>query len=682
MSSKARQPLRSAADILKSRGITRLVYFHSDHFEPWRYVPGRPADYALAVEDVRTYVAASGAHEFGRRATLFYKANVNFLVAPERRLWRADPTDAIGFVPSTPQAETQAQEILDLLAGRELQLHIHHENVTWNDRMRDEAMRAHLDAPAHRRFDEARFELLLRLNLDMLERQPGFDRGRWFFVHGHWALNGADPHECTLVREIEILRRNGCLGDFTQPSGRPHTDSRLEEPYLARPVPLAKGYDRPDAEPIAAAGAGEVPADRFLVWASRINHRFTSIDHYSSFVHDRMADPQLFARANAEQGFAHDGVLYVKTHAHTMQPIYWQEDGCGPFPHAHPGIIAELGALFDAADEAGAAVEFATASEAFDRLMAAPRPAPADLVARYALGEGDAMAGVGCDIVFRGADGGANSAPPLAPAATALPPLAQASPDAGANASIWPTIVPLAPVQREGAPPTVTAHADAELLALAETLHMVVQPPGSVPPEQEPPFAAEIAAAACIEAARLDRDMPLVVIGCGDGLLATLLAMHGRHVVGIDADEALIAQARDIAARAIARGELARPPRFEQAHFPGWRPADIGLERATAIVAGIISPDGASGQGAFVRGLSCFDRAIVDLARFFVVRGTAYEQSRLIDLFDHAGFAPPQMIAGAGEEARFAIFSPARRHKPLAWAGRLLRSFGLAGAVR
>jgi hypothetical protein len=438
----------SPADILKARGIRRLVYFHCDHFEPFRPVPGRAPDLGLALGDVERYLERSATRDFARAATLFYKANVNYLVDARRSLWRADPADLLGFVPPTAEGEALSARILGALSGdgRELQVHIHHENVTWNDRIRDDRVRAYLDPLENRRFDEARFELLVRLNLDLLAKQANFDPARWFFVHGHWALNASDPHECTLVREIEILRRNGCLGDFTQPAGRPHVDARLGEPYLARPVARAKGYDRPEAAPMAAAGALAVPDDRFLIWAAPIDHSVSSIDHYASFVRDRIAVPGRFARAQAAGAYAHDGVLYVKTHAHSMQPVYWQDEGGGPFPHDHNGIVGELTTLFEAADAAGASIDFLGVGAVFDQLLAAPAPPPRDLARVYRLAGGDPMAAVGCDVAFADAVGPA-ALPPLAPLpADALKPR-RARKEVAMSTAIWPVVQPVAPAR-------------------------------------------------------------------------------------------------------------------------------------------------------------------------------------------------------------------------------------------
>ena len=650
-----------AASILKARNIRRLVYFHSDHYEPWRFVPGRKAAYELALGDVERYVEMSAARELGRRATLFYKANVNYVIDPSRDLHRGHPADPVGLALPEGRMDRLSQQILGALTGdeREIQVHIHHENITWNDRIRDEAMRAHLADPAHRVYDDLRFERLVQLNLDLLHRQAGLDPTRWFFVHGHWALNASDPHECTIVREIEILRRQGCLGDFTQPAGRPHTDSRAEQPYLVRPVPLAKGYDRPEAEPVPAAGAGVVPADRFLIWASEIAHRDTSIDHYSGFVRERMKEPTAFARANAARGFAHDGVLYVKTHAHSLHPAYWRkEGGAGAFPHAHDGILRELSTLFEAAGAAGAEVEFATVSEVFDRLMAASPAEPVDLVAAHGLGDGEAMAQVGCDVAFVDATGADRPAPSLAPEPLGPAPMIPSTGEP-VTGRPWATVVELQlpaggpnstmiAVDHGALTPIVAALTPLAKRTVAGRDALLGDDTGIENPAPPSIFVHnEGGLAALLEESGADRAAPVVHIGCGLGTLPLLLAARGWTAIGIDRSEERIAHARAIAAEAEAEGLIDRAPFFHVGLFPVRVPKLRHLDRGTVIVTGIISDDGMEGQAAFVRELTGFRTAIVDLARLFVPRDTPSDQRRLLDLFEQVGFGNPR-YAGSG----------------------------------
>jgi len=658
----------SATDILKARGITRLVYFHSDHFEPWRYVPGRAQDHALAAGDIERYVAESAKRDFARPASLFYKANFNYVVDGSRELWRADPADPIGFAPPTRPQSALAKRMLSILRddGRDLQVHVHHENITWNDRIRDERVRAHLADPANRRFDDSRFELLLRLTRGHLS-QFGMNAQGWFFVHGHWALNASDPHECTIVREIEILRRNGGLGDFTQPSGRPHTDSRIDAPYLVHPVAQAKGYDRPEADPIPAAGAGAVARNRFLIWASEVNHRYTSIDHYSGFVRDRMRDPSTFARGNAAMGFAHDGVLYVKTHAHSMAPAYWAEEGAGPFPHEHPGIIAELGALFDAASQAKAVVEFATVGDVYRRLMEAP--APAGVLPGLDRLQGDhAMTAMGCDVGHRNHAGVVDEAPRLSKLAAGHGKYAGIVEAPVSDALVWPVVVPLPEPGETFAPPEISV----EAVALAESIAMVAQDVTAIRagwlggPEPEVTSPAELlpegmetdgttpSAQAMswlgwlVDAAG---DGPVVDLGCALPSLAAWLGARGRRVTVIDRDLGGLRNARAIAAQVEADGMLTIPPVFQKGR--DW----AGDGKSIVIVTGLQQP-GRAGQAAAIRQLAKYNAVIVDLSSFLFPRDGFVQRQEIVTLFEQAGFEATRILPMLPGGERYALFQP------------------------
>jgi len=90
-----------------------------------------------------------------------------------------------------------------------------------------------------------------------------------------------------------------------------------------------------------------------------------------------LADPVGFARRILEQSFVADGVLYFKTHAHSMHPNYVGQDGVSVFPHQHPDIRRMMGMLFDAASRAGASIDFITAGEVYEEFTL-PRAPPAE----------------------------------------------------------------------------------------------------------------------------------------------------------------------------------------------------------------------------------------------------------------------------------------------------------------
>jgi len=267
MFAAARQRLSS---LVRKREIERIVYFHTDHFEPWRKFCGRNAVSQENIEDLERFAAAISGIEYARRLTLFYKPNLNFALRGGSDLIFATPDDKIGFVRRSPQVDAECRAaLMPILEGTdcEFQLHVHHENYTSNatvtaSRSGIGAYLSSIEGAAH---DSSRFELAIRENLAMLSREVGRQVDRWLFVHGNWALNASDDAECRIVDEIEILYRLGCRGDFTFPAGRPHVNPCHERPYLCRPVSTPKGYDTVEAEPEPLAGAGEARGrDRFF----------------------------------------------------------------------------------------------------------------------------------------------------------------------------------------------------------------------------------------------------------------------------------------------------------------------------------------------------------------------------------------------------------------------------------
>ncbi len=375
-------PRQRLAERIRNRGISRIVYFHTDHFEPCRNFDGRPIFGEANVKDVERFAETMSRIEFARKLTLFYKPQLNFGVRTGSDMMFASPEDKLGFVRRTDAEMATARAMMQpVLAGTgaEIQLHVHHENYTANATVttHDTPVGHYLCTADGASRDSARFEFALKLNLAILAAETGRNFDRWFFVHGHWALNASDDKDCRIVDEIEILHRNGCRGDFTFPAGRTHVDSRHELPYLCRPVNVPKGYDTPEAEPEPAAGAGLMRGDeRFLIWGSVIKHGATSIDHNSGFVQRRADNIEAAAAKIIDTSYLHDGTLYVKTHAHCMHPAYF--DGSAPacFPHEFPATRDMLSLVFDAGAAGGADISFDTVSEVYDRILtSAVRPA-------------------------------------------------------------------------------------------------------------------------------------------------------------------------------------------------------------------------------------------------------------------------------------------------------------------
>ncbi len=696
----------NVADALRSRGVRAVAYFHTDHFEPWRIVPLRDGGMARAGDDVARFMEMTERLDFARRSSLFYKPNVNYVVSAERDLRRAHPDDLLGFVPRGEQDLRIAKSILAPLVNgsdHEIQLHIHHEYFTYNDSDRDPETFRYLQTPQGRAFDDARLELAIRLSLDTFREDADYAPSRWFFIHGHWALNASDPHECTVVREIEMLKRNGCLGDFTQPSGRPHVDSRIDAPYLVEPVAAAKGYDRPEANPIEAAGAGASAADRFFIWASATAHDLCSIDTYSPFVQRRMKYPVQTAFNHAREGVVIDGVLYVKTHCHSMAPSYWNPDDGRKIPQADPGIRAELGELFEAADAIGAEVGFFTASEIYDRVIGARRPAPRDLAQACGLHVGSAMERIGVTVRHFDRAGRPADPPPLGPRPEHLAEPAPAcvrpqteSGGAPAGPEVVAYIVPLDVAEIHAQPVAPDGAADAPMIRGAELLptlmasrevrrinaaasgvaimrSMELGSEGSGVTGFYGLRAAEGSLLQPLEVlcaefvrARLPKARNAYEIGCGLGVLACLLELWGVKAVGIERNGARLATANAIAQVVKAEDPNgARAPQLLRGVFPKALLGTSGLARSVALVTNLLGTATPAQQQEFIDGLRAFGAVLIDVQRFYVRRSPGPQMDDLMAVFAAAGFDAPRLVCDLGSDGRLVLFTnprPMRRN--------------------
>ncbi len=383
---RARQTL---AATVRRRGITRIVYLHTDHFEPWRSYDGRRVLGPENARDLAAFAESVNGIEHARRLTLFTKPHLNFALRSGSDMMHATPDDKLGFIRRTDADDAIARAALEpLLAttGCQFQLHDHHENYTSNltNIAAGTDIGTYLATPEGAALDDDRFAFAIRQKIAILERETGRRMDRWFYVHGHWALNASDHADCRITREIEMLHALGCRGDFTFPAGRPAVDPTHERPYLCSPVTAPKGYDTREAAPEPAAGAGATQGHgRFFIWASAIKHGGCSIDHYSPFVRKRGEDVPKAAEKIIQHSYLHDGTLYVKTHAHSMQPAYFNGKAPAGFPHAYPANKDMLGLVFDAASDGGADITFETASEVYDRLLASPVRDTTDMTACF-----------------------------------------------------------------------------------------------------------------------------------------------------------------------------------------------------------------------------------------------------------------------------------------------------------
>ena len=626
-----------------------------------------------------------------RHASLFYKANVNYLASAERELLRADPDDHLGFVPRTPRDLRIGKGIVRPLieSSHDIQVHIHHEYYTYNDTPRDADTFSYLQTSRGRSFDNARLELAIRLGLDTIREDGGVTVDQWFFIHGHWALNASDPHECNVVREIEILKRNGCLGDFTQPAGRLHVDSRICVPYLVDPVAAPKGYDTPAARPTEAAGAGAGAADRFFIWASEATHRTCSIDTYSTIVKQRLKTPEATALDHAEFSVVIDGVLYLKTHCHSMHPIYWKPDGL-PLPHTDPAVQLELRTLFNAADRSGIDVKFLTVSDVYDSVIGASESKSRDLVREYELDQGVAMEPIGMTVEFRDRNGNSVPPPPLGERPENFP--SPTTVDASSNAhsqslmdqgdDVVAQIVPLEQrvlvsedlsdldgnasllnaaleipdlmVARDVA--RLNAQACSLAIELAERLGAeasgVTGFYGPRAKQRELLQPAEVLCAHFVQS-RLPSARSVYEIGCGLGLLSSLLAMRGVDAVGVERNRARLTTAMAIAEKVVKQGTV---PRWVRGVFPNALRHERNLASSVALVTNLLGSATPEQQSSFILGLRSFGAVLIDAQRFYERRVTRSQIDDLKSHFAEAGFEKPRLAFDLGPDGHFLLF--------------------------
>ncbi|MGH6980391.1 MAG: hypothetical protein ACREFC_04220, partial [Stellaceae bacterium] len=361
--------------------------FHTYHFEPWRGIGDKiPAIGQEVVDGIGDFVRTCERIDFARRLTLFYKPHLNYALRRGGGVERADPDDLVCFLPRGEKEERFGRAAMQHVAAdsaHEIQLHIHHEYYTATKSHTEPAAVEWFAGPHGHRLDAARLELAIRLNREIIARETGRFPDRWFFIHGQWGLNGSDDSSCTITDEIDVLMRNGCLGDFTFPAGRPAVNPRIQAPYFCLPFDAPKGYDRAEAEPEIAAGNSAAALRKFFVWACAASSLQCSLDYMSASSRKHLENTEKAARSLIEGSYRAGRSLFVKTHAHSMHSFYFENARLPVFPHQYPATQTLFSVIFDAAARAGVDVRFATAAEAYASLIGDQAKPQIDLVAAY-----------------------------------------------------------------------------------------------------------------------------------------------------------------------------------------------------------------------------------------------------------------------------------------------------------
>jgi precorrin-6B methylase 2 len=693
-------------DIYRKRNVNRVVYFHCDHWEPWKQTPGQSVINERNAEDVAAFVDSVRKIDFARKLTLFYKPNIQHSIDDTGRPgYRVHPDDGIVFAEKTDeQFEICRRAIRYVSDGsrHELQVHIHHENFTYNHAHSSERAKAYFSTPESRVHEEARLDLAIKLWLKEIEREAGISLDRWFFVHGHWGLNASDPKVCHITREIEILMSNGCLGDFTVPSGRPNVNPRIEVPYFCRPFDAPKGYDSAEAEPELAYGNKSAALEKFFIWSSDIKHAGSGLDYYASWVRKRLDEMNDLAKEICQKSYVVDGIMFIKSHGHSMHPGYFEDTRVPIFPHQMPQIQNLFCVLFDAAAAAGSTVEFLTASEVYDLFVSADRK-PA---------EGFALEPRGTPI-----DLSEISPPP-------------------------PNLVILPRARRpQAAAPAITGNVHRERLeptrqSASEPIAQKKREVASGRPEiEKPPLSVEKGGLSALSAKRSKggnlrivgehsvinhieindvavalvkefiaasnetdsgagsfyatrasrlsmmsdcevelvkylcnedfRDKQLYEIGCGLGALSVLLAANGFKITGIETNGKRLAMAVALRDRARAQGLLSASCEFIHGRFP-YCLAETDLSQSVALMTNVSARLDEPERAKFIEGLARFPIIIVDLAHLLEERLDETSQANNLETLLRAGFGMEKQIFRIGNQGNYYVMLNKAMHQDAA----------------
>lgn len=359
--------------VVETRRLSRVVYMHADHFEPWRLrIDQRYADELVA------FAHQAAKSEFARKLSLFYKPQVSYVFAEGSGAYQRLDDEPVVFADRNEIQKQIARQAMDELmrsGAHEIQLHVHHEGFTLSDVRHDPRVSDWLNAHSSPERDGRRLDLYLRLALQAVREDTGLPLERWGFVHGNWALNGSDHSICRIRNEIGILMRNGCFGDFTFPAGRPPVDPRLKHPFTCLPVSRDRGYDLPQASPRPVLpGADAFSPDRLFIWSSAITHWHCSVDYYDQVSRRTLNDRETAVLRLLCDSVHFDGTVYIKTHSHSMAKHYWDNLPMPIVPHLYPSVYALFGHLSDTCQKLGLTLEFGTAASIVDELAGKSTP--------------------------------------------------------------------------------------------------------------------------------------------------------------------------------------------------------------------------------------------------------------------------------------------------------------------
>lgn len=605
-------------EILKSRQIKCVNYFHTDHFEPWSL--GLNDKTARGVERMGEMARVS---PFGRKLSLFYCPYVPYHLDAARAGADAGAAavEAVIFGRRSADQERIAREVIRPLVTsdqHEMHLHVHHEFWTRNDSNFDNTVSRWVNAHSTAEMDQQRLDLFFQRCKEVIGAEIGETFDRWAFIHGNWALAASDPLICTIENELSMIMRHGGFGDFSFPAGRGYCDPKLAVPFTCLPIDIKRAYDDPASDPRPLeAGSGTLLPNRFFIWNSPIKARFSSLDYYSEPNRELFKEPDRLVGEwlNGSVSFGTD--LFIKTHAHSMKWEYEISQPGSPIPHCYPAVVKVFEQLLRVCDRAGVEFRPVTVNEVMGRLHAfdgsqnSVRPAKGQ-VERKRPREREADTATIPEVQTT-AVGSAKKrkAPSAASKSTA-----KAS--SGRTRTRMADLTKAAALERDIAPILrAWVHSDPERAQSAGEFYRNLLNGDHILQDYERAVLEYILARFPVDGTKITE------VGVGYGILSLILAATGYEVVAFEGDRLRFAGLQFLC-DSIAEGLPAMRSRYHPVF--GWFPDAFdrsvlkGGRRSLLLMTNIVATASANRQKAILGVAKEFDDLIIDTTRFGVRR--------------------------------------------------------------
>ncbi len=317
-------------DIIKERDISKIVVFHTDHFEPWKGSDSDSLNYTLNL--LKKFKTSTSKYDHSKNLSLFYKIPINYSNKPINLKENRYKVDGEEFFFSNEYYTNfdlaLIKPVMNLLSKdtlHEFHLHIHHEHFTNS---------SYYKFPKSKN-DSKRLKLFLKILRKRLDLEIEQKINNYCFIHGCWALNASDKSVCNIEDEISILMQNNIIGDFTFPAGRYKCDPELKEPFTIIPIRKERSYDSINSDPTKINRIPKIKdRRRFLIWNQALSYADCSLDYRSKIKDFTFFYPKTRIKRWLQKGYKLNNILFIKTHSHSFDQQYYE---C--FPHEHNKVI-------------------------------------------------------------------------------------------------------------------------------------------------------------------------------------------------------------------------------------------------------------------------------------------------------------------------------------------------------